>query len=315
MSTLDPIWQHNISKKIVAMTKVVFRLHADSIDHKDEVALLRTNYETELSEIESSSRENLARAQQEANDYHPVIERTVRSEFETKFNQTKILFDATHEKLEADSTRAIETATRLEEQRLKELSTHVDGAKAKYEAAVAAARKREDDLRKRFELELENLRKTLASSQVNAVETLNKRQEDLETGVELLQKQKQELITTIDKFRKECEAQKQRADEMMEQAREMQKDLIGFHQKELDDVQAAIDAIHKKYDEELERLKAEMAQEEEDHQAELEKRRAKLEKEKRKLQKQMAKFEAESKQSALLAKPRAGPSESPECAS
>ena len=344
MSTLDPIWQHNISKKIVAMTKVVFRLHADSIDHKDEVALLRTNYETELSEIESSSRENLARAQQEANDYHPVIERTVRSEFETKFNQTKILFDATHEKLEADSTRAIETATarlndlkarvealklkadqstevfeeakeeikklhadavrRLEEQRLKELSTHVDGAKAKYEAAVAAARKREDDLRKRFELELENLRKTLASSQVNAVETLNKRQEDLETGVGLLQKQKQELITMIDKFRKECEAQKQRADEMMEQAREMQKDLIGFHQKELDDVQAAIDAIHKKYDEELEKLKAEMAQEEEDHQAELEKRRAKLEKEKRKLQKQMAKFEAESKQSALAADER-----------
>lgn len=344
METLDPIWQHNISKKIVSMTKVVFRLHADSIDHRDEVSQLQTNYEAELSEIESSSRENLARAQQEANDYHPVIERTVRSEFETKFNQTKILFDATHEKLEADSTRAIETATarlndlkgrvealkqkadhstevfeeareeikrlhadavrRLEEQKLRELSTHVDGAKAKYEAAVAAARKREDDLRRRFDAELENLRKTLESSQVSAVETLNKRQEDLETGCQLLQQQKLELIARLARFKDECKYQEEQADEMMEKAREMQKQIIAYHQNELDTLQATIDARQKKYQDELERLKEEMAQEEEDHQAELEKRQAKLEKEKRKLQKQMEKFEAELKQSTLDADER-----------
>ena len=68
MTSLDPIWQHNISKKIAAMTKVVFRLHADSIDHREAVAEVRARYDAELSEIEGASRENLQRAQQEAED-------------------------------------------------------------------------------------------------------------------------------------------------------------------------------------------------------------------------------------------------------
>ena len=93
MTEVDPVWQHNISKKIVQLTNVVFRLHADSIDNRNEVQRLREQYEEELAQIEAASKANLELAQKEADDYHPAIESTVRSEFETKYNQTKIQFE------------------------------------------------------------------------------------------------------------------------------------------------------------------------------------------------------------------------------
>jgi serologically defined colon cancer antigen 8 len=294
MGEIDPVWQKNISKKIAQMTKAVFRLHADSIDHRDEVSQLKARYESELSQIEAESRDNLARAQVEANNYHPAIERTVRSEFETKFTQTKIQFDAAHEKLEADSNRAIETATarlndlkarvdalrqksaesidlftkandeinrihaetlqRIEDQHQREVSKHVDEANARYEAAVAAMRKKEESLKREFEAELEELRRTLASSQVSAVETLNKRQCDLESAVKVLEQKKTEVIKMIENLKRESQLQQAQADETLARAKSLQQGMIAQHEKELTDLQAAIADDQKRFAEETERL-------------------------------------------------------------
>jgi hypothetical protein len=344
MTELDPVWQRTISKKIAQMTRVVFRLHVESIDHRDETSQLKARYESELSQIEAESRDNLARAQVEANNYHPVIERTVRSEFETKFNQTKIQFDAAHEKLEADSNRAIETATarlndlksrvdvlrqksaestqvftaaneeirrihadalrRIEEQHQREIARHVADANAKYDATVAAMQKAEDTLKREFEAEIAELRRTLASSQVSAVETLTKRQADLEAAVKSLEARKGELTQMIEEFKQQAVQQQKQAEETIAQAKVLQQKMIAMSQKELADLQASIVDDQKRFSDETDHLKAEIAKEEADHEIELKKCRDKLTLEKERLQKQLEQFDAESRKSAALADQR-----------
>jgi DNA repair exonuclease SbcCD ATPase subunit len=341
VTELDPVWQRNISKKIVQMTRVVFRLHANSIDDWDEVIQLKSRCESELSQIESESRDNLARAQLEVNNCHPVIERAVRSEFEPKFNQTEIQFDAAHEKLEADSNRAIETATArlgdlkgrvealkqksaesmqvftwandeikrihtdtlqcISEQHQPEVARHVDEANAKYRSVVAAVCKQEDTLKRGFEAELEELRRTLASSQVSAVETLNKRQADLMAAVNNMASQKVELIEMMENFRQQSAQQQRKAEETIAQAKVLQQKMIARHEKELADLQASIAEDQKRFAEETERLKREIAREDADHEIELKQSKEKLAKEKNRLKEQLEQFEAESRQSATLA--------------
>ena len=227
MAEVDPVWQHNISKKIVQLTNVVFRLHADSIDNRDEVQRLREQYEEELSQIEAASKANLEVAQKEADDYHPAIESTVRSEFETKYNQTKIQFEKARAKLEVDSNRAIEAATarlsdlkgrvealrlraeqstavfmqaneeiqklhhdaitRLDEKHKRELSKHVDDANAKYEALLASTAQKEEDLRMELDEEVEELKKKLEANKKATIENLNKKQTEMEETIKNLQ--------------------------------------------------------------------------------------------------------------------------------
>ena len=41
MEPIDPNWKYNVSKKIAQLTKVIFRLHTESLDRKDSIAKLR----------------------------------------------------------------------------------------------------------------------------------------------------------------------------------------------------------------------------------------------------------------------------------
>ena len=110
-SELNPVWQHNISKKISFLTKDVFRLHADSLDHRDEALDLTDDYERELSEIRDASQANLALAQKDADNRHPIIENIVKKEFETKFNSIKVEFEKACKKVEDESNKVISLAT------------------------------------------------------------------------------------------------------------------------------------------------------------------------------------------------------------
>ena len=338
MTEVDPIWQHNISKKIAQLTNVVFRLHADSIDNRDEVSKLREQYEIELSQIEAASKKHLAIAQKEADDYHPAIESTVRNEFETKYNQTKIQFEKARAKLESDSNRAIEAATarlsdlkgRVEALRLKaeqsaavfnqaneeiqklhqdtvarldvrhkrELSKHIEDANAKYEALLASAAQREDELRMQFENELEELRKNLEQSKKATIDNLNRKQTEMENTISSLQKQKEDLKVMVENFAQQSTQQEREIEEMMRKAELMQKHIIESKKKELTDLQKSIDNAQNAHSAEIEKLKAEIAAEEAEHERQLKERQEKLEREKKRYQKLLDEFEAASKKSA-----------------
>ena len=48
MAEITDEWMFAVNKKIANLTKTVFRLHAETVDRKDELTLLKSKYEDEL---------------------------------------------------------------------------------------------------------------------------------------------------------------------------------------------------------------------------------------------------------------------------
>ena len=120
LTEVDPHWRFNTSKKISQLTKVVFRLHSNSMDHRDSAVELKERYEDEISDILSDGKSWLEATQKEADSFHPAIESVVLKEFENKFEQTKAQFDTAKKKVLSQTEKLIKNATsQLESVRLQ----------------------------------------------------------------------------------------------------------------------------------------------------------------------------------------------------
>jgi DNA anti-recombination protein RmuC len=201
MTEVDPAWRAGINKQISKLTKIVFRLHSDSMDHRDSLVELKERYEDEIALILEQSKAHLAAAQAEADGFQDVIQDVVRQEFETKFEQTRREFEAAKAKVEADVDQSVAEAEsllaglrsqlaqlrekadgdiaefksateeiqdvhkraiqRMEATRKKELSAILDRANEKYEQAVQQSHQKEEELRQKQESEIADLRKLL----------------------------------------------------------------------------------------------------------------------------------------------------------
>jgi phage-related minor tail protein len=138
---------------------------------------------------------------------------------------------------------------------------------------------KEENLKHEFEIELKELQRTLISSQHSAVETLNQRQEELESALKLLERKKVELIEMIEKLKKELEEQ-QKSNERITEANILQKSIISVQEKELCDLEVSIPEDQKKFAGEVQSLKNEITKEDQQHQMELKRQRENLELEK-----------------------------------
>jgi serologically defined colon cancer antigen 8 len=226
MTDVDPAWKASISKKIAELTKIVFRLHSDSMDHRDSLLNLKESYEDEITLILNHSKEMLAAAQQEATSFHDAIQTVVKQEFEAKFERTRQEFDAAKSKLESQFTEAItraeseirtlksqlaalrhhadsalsefEGATkevheiqkkvllRLDSNRKREFASLLEKANAKYEQTLLQTQQKEEEVRARYDKEVSELRKSLSDSRFSAEAALSKRKEQFEATIQKL---------------------------------------------------------------------------------------------------------------------------------
>ena len=52
---IDENWKYNVSKKIAQLTRVVFRLHTESIDRRDAIARMKKNCDQEIALVVEKS--------------------------------------------------------------------------------------------------------------------------------------------------------------------------------------------------------------------------------------------------------------------
>ena len=338
MSTeLNPVWQHNISKKISYLTKDVFRLHADSLDHRDEALNLTDDYERELAAIRDASQANLALAQKDADDRHPSIEHIVKTEFETKFNTIKIEFEKACQKVEDESNKVISFATeklnqikarvaelkksanqtsenyrvaneeldkllqdtllKIDEKYNRQVQKKIDEANKKYEAAVLAGNKQEEELRAKFAAEMDELEKKLELSKKSAIEHLNKMQAEYLASIKRLESDKQSIAALIKNLKIENDIQTKQAKQILAKAETMQKNILAKKQAELESVQSQLAQSQQKHQTDVAKIKSDIEQENKKYLEELQRLREKLEKEKQRYLAVIAEYENESKKS------------------
>ena len=220
MAEQNPKWMYEISKKIATLTKTVFRLHAETVDRKEEVNELKQRYEDEIALAEAKSRSCIEEAQKQVQSYRENIDATVRMAYDTEFQKVRKEFDSIKNKLETQSKSIIDTAKaqlndlksqiddlkskadtqvslfqtaqadllnlstdtikKVEEKHKKELQQHVTDANKAYNEMVVITAKKEEELKKKYEAEIAELRKNLAEGQKSATESLLQKQKTLE---------------------------------------------------------------------------------------------------------------------------------------
>lgn len=296
MSTgVDPTWKADINKKIAQLTKTVFRLHSDSMDHRDSLNELKDRYQEEINEIMARGKEHLENLQKDADSFHPAIENVVSSEFKTKFDQTKQQFEAaknniyqqtekliniakkelneTHLKLEQmkkkisnDKELYKNTITELNELKTKcfdiidrkankVISKHVNEANAKYEAAVQITQKKQKELSDKYNKELDDLKNSLDSSKISSEDTVNQTLKKMEEKISELSSQKVSLIQCVQEFSDKSSTHFTEMQKILKQAEEKKAKVIEIHQNDLKSFQNQLQKIQSDHENEVKKLK------------------------------------------------------------
>jgi chromosome segregation ATPase len=270
---VDSAWRAGINKKISELTKIVFRLHSDSMDHQNSLVELKDRYEDEIGLILGQLKAHLAAAQGEADGFHNVIQDVVRREFETKFEQTRREFEAAKVKVEADVDQSVAEAEsllaglrsqlaqlrekadcdiaefksstaeiqdvhkraiqRMEATRKKELVAILKRANKKYERTVRQSQQKEEELRQKHESEIADLRKLLEESKVSAEAPLAKRKQEIENSIQQLTLDKENVIKCLKELAELSAAHQSEIQATLHKAEQLKEQILEGQQREL----------------------------------------------------------------------------------
>ena len=295
MTEVDPHWRFNTSKKISLLTKVVFRLHSNSMDHRDSAVELKERYEDEITEILEEGKNWLENAQKQTESFHPTIESVVHNEFEMKFDQTRqqletpkqkrlsqpenliknatlqleairSQIDSIKQKAEDDQkefTEIINTINQLceksasvmEGNRSKAIARLVAEANAKYEATLQITQKKEQEMREKYENEIEELKKTLESSKISAEDTLTQNLKKFEESIEQLTKDNLELSQLVKQFSEKSEEHKTDVQKVFKIAESFRDKILENQQKDLINFQAQLQKLKTDHEADVKQIK------------------------------------------------------------
>jgi serologically defined colon cancer antigen 8 len=213
-------WNYNVSKKIVQLTRLVFRLHTESVDRADLVAHIRRKCDDEISSIVQHSSAALEEVQQGAADYRDSLERILRDEYSSKLqlqvkecqilkerldSEVKQFIDRSiiqigslrkeveslkscadcsrqhFEEQAAELSRQNQLALSAMERRHKQEMEHcVQKANDRYNEMVTASEQREEALRNQMQSEMAELRRSTMASSLVHAKNLKQRVAELE---------------------------------------------------------------------------------------------------------------------------------------
>lgn len=111
MIEIDPSWKYNVSKKIAQLTRVVFRLHTESLDRADLVAHIRQKCDDEIAAVIQRSSEAVQEAQHGAAEYRESLERILRDEYASKLQIRIKECQILKERLDSETKRVVDRST------------------------------------------------------------------------------------------------------------------------------------------------------------------------------------------------------------
>ena len=145
--SIDENWRYNVSKKIAQLTKVIFRLHSESLDRHDLIARVKKKCDDEIASVVLKSSEVIGEAQKGASDYRENLEKLLRAEYDSKFEQVKTDFNLYKEKLQGD----VENISLRAEEQIKDLKTQLHELEEKADKTQWEFRKASEELSLRHE--------------------------------------------------------------------------------------------------------------------------------------------------------------------
>ena len=197
--SIDENWRYNVSKKIAQLTKVIFRLHSESLDRHDLIARVKKKCDDEIASVVLKSSEVIGEAQKGASDYRENLEKLLRAEYDSKFEQVKTDFNLYKEKLQGD----VENISLRAEEQIKDLKTQLHELEEKADKTQWEFRKASEELSLRHEDVLKKVEE--------------KHQREIETCVQQSNERINKMVA--DQAKKEEEIRIQMQKELVEQKR------------------------------------------------------------------------------------------------
>jgi serologically defined colon cancer antigen 8 len=335
---IDETWLETVNKKIALLTKEVFRLHAESVDRKDDVARLQSQLEDELAASITNSKAALDEAERSMHTFKEDLDAIVRQTYEDQFklaqkkydDQRAQMEDCSHKLVEDVSTRMIslrqqvaelkrkaelqmsafsksqqelerasgEILAGIQERHKQKLGKHVTAANKEYNDLVIANAKREHELTSRFESEKTDLRKKLAGDQQTAASALLAQQKKVEQRLRELEKQRDEILVLIDELKLYLLQQQNDIDAKLQHYLQ-QKNALGARQlQEVAVLKEKIEKMRAEHAQNCDRLRQEMAAADAEFQAKLHVLREQVEDERKRHEAAMRQLEDSAKSSS-----------------
>lgn len=216
MNQLEENWKFNVSKKIAQLTKVIFRLHSESLDRRDLVAQVRKKCDEEISAIVMHSNEVINEAHRGANEYRQSIESLLRSEYESKFDEIKEVYSMSKDQIQND----FQTISNHYEDKVSDLQNQVTELMAQTEKAELAFQRAADH----FSQDKEILVNKLEAKQKKEIEDCIQKSNEKINQLILEHAKKEEEIKL--QMQKELVEQKRQSNSNSNQMREQLKKRI-----------------------------------------------------------------------------------------
>jgi serologically defined colon cancer antigen 8 len=108
MGEVDAHWKYNVSKKIAQLTRVIFRLHTESLDRHDLVAHVKQKCDLEIAAVVQQATEAINDCQRDAREYRDTLERILREEYEGKCSNHANEYRVVKEQLDSQVKRVVD---------------------------------------------------------------------------------------------------------------------------------------------------------------------------------------------------------------
>lgn len=311
---MDTNWKYNVSKKIAQLTKVIFRLHTESLDRRDLVAHVKKKCDDEIAAVVRHSNEIIMEVQKGASEYRENLEKVMHDEYNNKYEQVKLDFQAYKQKLDEDakkiSVRSEEKAKELEKQvdtlnlklkeaetaflkatteiqsisdgmavqmtenHKKELENLVTESNLKYNKLVVESAKKEEDLKLQFQKEMVEIRRNAASDAHAQLDAMKKKNLELENGAKLMERQNKKLQQNINTLNTKIEKLEKEKADLIKQNDAAKAALQEKHKAELGELKAAMEKLRNEQQNQNKELDKLLAEAEEKHKKDLEEQEA-----------------------------------------
>jgi serologically defined colon cancer antigen 8 len=275
--TAEDNWKFNVSKKIAVLTKVVFRLHSESLDCHDRIRLLKCRSDHELDELAQKTddviKSHLEAIEREKREYNESLMQQYRAEFATVRNtfeqkQTRFLevIQSSEQqtellKKEVDQLKAqFCVATRTFDCATKRIQTahrkEIDELNANHEALTAASRQQQGGMaakQHRAESDLKeqisSLKQTVAD-QTTEISNIRRSRKDLEDQLSHAKRQNAKLEHDIAELRdrRDCSDELKQARAELERIQQSFCQALRNHEIETRHLRSEIDVRQTAFD-------------------------------------------------------------------
>lgn len=253
-------WKYNVSKKICQLTKVVFRLHCETIDRRERYCYMKKKYEDEIEEIKNLAIKTLENAQDEYNK----LQKQTKDEYEKKFQEFKNNYSGSETELQKriesyksiisdlmdqigklnencknqssnfdEATKSIQKTFKSKLKSVeKNYQAQVDKIKSDYQLKIDSEQKKIqekiDELNKKSQQEMDEFKENLIKQNKNNISNLEKEVSNLKNQIKSLnskisglKKEKSTILSSNEKLKEENAELQAKIDELNSKIQEL----------------------------------------------------------------------------------------------